>query len=155
MGHSRGGTVSLLAGPENKAVTHMVSVNSSPGGPTHVDRAEIGKVTVSFRDLPPGTSRTPELEKKRFDLPYSYFEDGDNYNALEGLSKSLKPKLFFYGTKDVLTTYIEVKDMYDASAEPKIIHELNTEHDYRLYSEIIEEVNQTLATFLDGSTPPT
>lgn len=39
--------------------------------------------------------------------------------------------------------------MYDTSAEPKKIHELDTEHDYRLHSEIIDEVNKVLGEFLD------
>lgn len=152
MGHSRGGTISMLAGPQNGAVTHMISVNSAPGGPTHVDRAKAGQVTVSFRDLPPGASRTPENLRKRFDLPYSYFEDGDKYSALEGLSKCTKPKLFFYGAKDDLSTPEIVKQMYNASAQPKMLHELNTDHDYRLHSEIIDEVNEVVGKFLDGST---
>jgi len=148
MGHSRGGTISMLAGPKNPHVTHMISVNSSPGGPTHVDRAKVGRVTVSYRDLPPGTSRTTEARRKRFDLPYSYFEDGDSYNALKGLSDCAKPKLFFFGTEDTLTTPDEVKAMYGASSEPKMIYELNTEHDYRLHPEIVEEVNRAAGDFL-------
>lgn len=148
MGHSRGGTISMLAGPKNDNVTHMVSVNSAPGGPTTVDRAKPGQITVSYRDLPPGTSRTPEAQRKRFDLPYSYFEDGDSYNALEGLANCTKPKLFFYGGKDDLTTPDEVKTMYNTAADPKVLHELNTDHDYRLHPEVMDEVNQVVGDFL-------
>ncbi len=153
MGHSRGGTLSMLVGSQNDAVTHMVSVNSSSGGPSHIDRAKEGAITVSYRDLPPGTSRTLEAERKQFDLPYSYFEDSDKYDALEGLANCTKPKLFFYGTRDDLTTYNEVKHMYDISSSPKTIQELNTEHDYRLHPEIIAEVNQVVGVFLASSSP--
>jgi len=147
MGHSRGGTVAMLAGPKNSHVTHMVSVNSSHGGPIDVDAPVPGEIRVSYRDLPPGTTRTKE--QKRFDLPYSYFEDSNKYDALDGLKNSPKPKLFFYGTKDGLTKPEIVKHMYDVAAQPKAIHGLNTEHDYRLHPEIIEEVNQVVGQFLE------
>lgn len=147
MGHSRGGTVTMLVGPQNPNITHMISVNSSYGGPIDVDKPTPGKVNVSHRDIPPGDTRTKE--QKRFDLPYNYFVDAEQYDALPGLSKSKKPKLFFYGTKDILTTKDIVQKMYDTSAEPKKIHELDTEHDYRLHPEIIDEVNKVLGEFLD------
>lgn len=149
MGHSRGGTVAMLAGPSNPKVTHMISVNSSYGGPIDTDKPVPGQTHVSYRDLPPGRTRTKE--QKRFDLPYNYFEDSGKYNALDGLSTSKKPKLFFYGAKDELSTPDIVKHMYDVSAQPKIIHELNTEHDYRLHPEVIDEVNKVVGEFLDSS----
>lgn len=147
MGHSRGGTVTMLVGPQNPHITHMISVNSSYGGPIDVDKPVPDEVNVSNRDIPPGTSRTSE--QKRFDLPYNYFVDAEQYDALPGLSKCKKPKLFFYGTKDILTTKDIVQKMYDVSANPKMIHELNVEHDYRLHPEIIDEVNETIGEFLD------
>jgi len=42
-----------------------------------------------------------------------------------------------------------VKKAYQVAAEPKMIHELNSEHDYRLHPEIIEEVNKVVGLFLD------
>jgi pimeloyl-ACP methyl ester carboxylesterase len=148
MGHSRGGTVSILAGARNKAVTHMISVCSSYGGVTKVARAEEGQVTVSPRDIPPGTARTPEAGRKVFDLPYSYFEDSDQYNALDILPSCTKPMLFFYGTHDDLVRESEVRKMYAAAAGPKEIKALETDHDYRLHPEIIEEVERVAADFL-------
>jgi pimeloyl-ACP methyl ester carboxylesterase len=146
MGHSRGGTVAMLAGPKNINVTHMVSVNSSYGGPIDSDKPEPGHTSPSFRDLPPGTSRTKE--QRRFDLPYEYFVDSEQYNALDGLATCSKPKLFFYGSHDKLTSREIVKHMFNVSAEPKTIHELDVEHDYRLHPDIIEEVNKVVGEFL-------
>lgn len=148
MGHSRGGTISLLAGPQIEAVTDIISVNSNYGGASQLDRAKEGRVKVTYRDLPPGSSPTPEAESKRFDLPYGYFSDSDKYNALEGLSKCNKPKLFFYATQDNVVPPEDVRRMYNDSAEPKTIHELNSEHDYRFHPAIIDEVNQTVGIFL-------
>ncbi len=147
MGHSRGGTVTMLVGPQNPKITHMISVNSSYGGPIDIDKPVPDEVNVSYRDIPPGNTRTKE--QKRFDLPYNYFVDAEQYDALDGLSKCKKPKLFFYGTKDILTTKDIVQKMYETSAEPKKIHALDTQHDYRLHPEIIDEVNKVLGEFLD------
>ncbi|HZP55748.1 MAG TPA: alpha/beta hydrolase [Candidatus Saccharimonadales bacterium] len=145
-GHSRGGTVVMLAGPKNPNVTHLISVNSSYGGPIDVDVPTPGEPKVSYRDLPPGTTRT--AQQRRFDLPYDYFIDGNKYNALDGLRACRLPKLFFYGTHDSLSTPERVGQMYHAAAEPKMIHELDTEHDYRLGSKAIDEVNRVVGKFL-------
>lgn len=149
MGHSRGGTLAMIVGAQNPHVTHMIAVNSGHGGRITVDVPEPGEVRVSYRDLPPGTTRTKQ--QKRFDLPYAYFEDGDQYDALDSLPNCHKPKLFFYGAHDELATPKEVRHMYEAAAEPKQMHELNTDHDYRLHPEVIEEVNKVLGGFLDAS----
>jgi len=146
IGHSRGGSMALLAGTTNQHVTHMVAVMSHHG-PTTVGIPDTkGVATKSLRDLPPGTSRT--TDKKEFMLPYAYFEDQTQYDALEALKTCDKPKLFFYGTEDVLVTSESVKAMYETAAEPKMLHELESEHDYRLHAAVIDEVNKVVADFL-------
>ena len=145
LGHSRGGANAMLAGISNHFVTGFVAVMSH-SGPTTVELPKDGKPVMSYRDLPPGTERTKE--RKEFSLPGVYFEDQEKYDATEGLKSCHKPKLFFYGTRDVLVSAESVKDLYELSSEPKMIHELITEHDYRLHPEIIEEVNQTILDFL-------
>jgi pimeloyl-ACP methyl ester carboxylesterase len=101
---------------------------------------------MSYRDVPPGTSRTDE--KREFALPAAYFEDQARYDVTQALKECTKPKLFFYGTKDALVSPDSVKAMYETAAPPKMIHELHTEHDYRLDPEAIEEVNKTIGDFL-------
>lgn len=147
VGHSRGGTNAMLAGMTSLQVTHFVAVMSHHG-PTKVDLPKAGHdVVTSHRDIPPGTIRT--TEQKEFVLPISYFKDQLQYDALEGLKQSVKPKLFFYGMKDALVTPDTVREAYQVAAEPKMIHELNSEHDYRLHPEVIAEVNATIGKFLD------
>ena len=146
IGHSRGGSMALLAGTRNQYVTHMVAVMSHHGATTVGLPDHEGESVKSLRDLPPGTSRT--IEKKEFMLPYAYFEDQLHYDSLEDLKTCDKPKLLFYGTDDVLVTPDSVKAMYEASADPKMLHELRTEHDYRLHADMIDEVNQTIGQFL-------
>ena len=147
-GHSRGGTVAMLVGPGNPHVTHLVAIFSYYGAPSdpEPERIEHGAL-VSYRDLPPGTEKTKE--RKRFDLPLNYFEDGKQYNALPGLKNCTKPKLFFYGMQDIMNDPEEVKKAFAESAEPKMIQAVDSEHDYRYHPEAIEEVNRVIGEFLD------
>mgnify|MGYP001570469319 FL=1 len=147
-GHSRGGTIAMLAAPQNQFVTHFIPILSYYGAPSapEPDKIENGAL-VLYRDLPPGTKKSEN--RKRFDLPLGYFEDGQQYDALKGLKICNKPKLFFYGTQDVMNDPEDVKVAYEHSADPKMIHSLNCEHDYRLHPEIVQEVNQVVGRFLD------
>lgn len=146
MGHSRGGTVAMLTAPKNPCVSHLIAINSSPGGPIDVDAPVPGEIRVTYRDMPPGKIRTKK--QKRFDLPYKYFEDGNRHNALDGLKYYTKPKLFFFSTDDEFFGPKEGKQIVDVCAEPKSIHELNSKHDYRLNPQAIDEVNRTVGEFL-------
>lgn len=143
LGHSRGGTMALLAGISNEYVTHMIAVMSHWGPSERPDTDE--KIHISHRDLPPGTERT--VEQKEFKLPMSYFNDPGDYS---GLDACIKPKLFFAGTKDVLVTLEDVQEMFDSSAEPKQFIQLDSVHDYRLQPEVIDEVNQKVEEFLSA-----
>lgn len=147
VGHSRGGTHALLAGTTNPHVTHYAAIMSHHG-PTAIGLPKQGEaVSVSHRDLPPGTART--TEQKEFTLPVKYFTDQAQYDALSDLKVSKKPKLFIYGQRDELVSAESVYDMYNQSSEPKMIHGVDVEHDYRLHPQAILEVNQTVGTFLD------
>jgi hypothetical protein len=136
--------MALLAGVHNQYVTHMVAVMShwGPSGRPDVE----GDVHVSTRDIPPGTERTEE--RKTFELPMSYFNDLADYSGLDVCNK---PKLFFAGLKDVLITPDEVKEMVDDATEPKQYLELDSEHDYRLHAEIIDEVNKKVEAFIKNN----
>ncbi len=146
-GHSRGGTIAMLAGPKNPHVTHFIPIFSYYGAPSDPSDERIvdGKV-MSYRDLPPGNTKTKE--QKEFGLPLNYFEDGKQYNALSDLKNCTKPKLFFYGVEDDMNDAEDVKKAFEESAEPKIIHGLNSDHDYRYHPEIVEEVNKVVGLFL-------
>ena len=147
-GHSRGGTIAMLAGPKNPRITHFIPIFSYYGASSDPKEETIvnGKV-MSYRDLPPGNTKTKE--QKEFGLPLNYFEDGKQYNALSGLKNCTKPKLFFYGVEDDMNDPEDVKEAYEIAAEPKMIHPLNSGHNYRYHPEIIEEVNKVVGLFLD------
>lgn len=147
VGHSRGGSNALLAGTTNAHVTHIVAIMSHTGPTTVGLPADKHSSSPTTRDMPPGTERTSE--RVPFDLPYAYFADQLQYDSLPALKDCSKPKLFFYGTRDVLVSKENVEAAYNASAEPKMIHALAAEHDYRLDPARIEEVNTVIGSFLD------
>lgn len=147
-GHSRGGTIAMLAGPKNPHVTHFIPIFSYYGAPSDPEEERIvDRKVMSYRDLPPGNAKTKE--QKEFGLPLNYFEDGKQYNALPSLKNCTKPKLFFYGIEDDMNDPKDVKKAYEESAKPKMIHPLNSDHDYRYRPEIVEEVNKVVGLFLD------
>lgn len=144
MGHSRGGSMAMLAGIHIPEVTHFVSVMSHYG-PSAKPEGSNG-VRISYRDLPPGTEETKG--KKQFALPMSYFDDSTEYSGLEACTKQ---KLFFLGKDDDLVLPEDVRESYDLAAEPKKLIELDSDHDYRYRPEIIGEVEREVAEFLGAT----
>ena len=149
IGHSRGGTVAMLAGIDNPNVTGFIAIMSYYGAPSEPsEESKKQGWQDENRDFPPGETKSKVM--KHYKLPMSYFEDGAHYDALEGLKGCKKPKLFFYGILDSINDTEDVKKMYDAASKPKAIYAVNTEHDYRYHPEIIKEINKAINTFLDN-----
>lgn len=146
VGHSRGGCNAMLSCCSNQYATGFIAIMSNSGQSKVDHPGQNDTVHMSYRDMPPGTART--AEQKEFPLPVSYFDDNAKYDAKEGLENCQKPKLFFYGAQDALVSEKAVRETYELSAEPKMIHELDTEHDYRLHPDIIAEVNNVIDEFL-------
>lgn len=148
LGHSRGGQVAMLAGTPSNYVAGLVLINASysPSTLPSSETIQAGVVT-KFRDLPPGEIRTKE--KNKFLLPVNFFRDGEQYDSAQALRSCTKPKLIFYSTNDEFMEPEEVKEIYKSLPEPKMIHKLSCAHDYRLYSEIIDEVNEVVGKFLN------
>lgn len=148
MGHSRGGTTTILAGTSNPHVMALAPIMATYGEPTPPDPESVKTgFKISHRDLPPGTSKTKE--KKEFALPVNYFIDGKKYNVIEALEKCVKPKLILYGTRDEFTEVEEVEEVFNKLPEPKAKYLLDTDHHYRYHPEIITEVNKKIGEFLD------
>ncbi len=147
-GHSRGGTVAIHSGASNPAVVGFIAVMASYGAATPPSKdAMAAGVQAEPRDIPPGTTRTKE--QRRILLPMAYFQDAAQYNSVPILEQCTKPKLLFYGDNDEFTESDEVKVVFTKIPEPKMLHKLHTEHDYRLHAEVIDEVNEVVGEFLD------
>jgi len=148
LGHSRGGAIATLAGSNNPSVIGIVTINESLGVPSPPRPKEIqGNKYIDFRDMPPGIEKTKA--QKKFEVPLTYFEDGGKYNDAEVLKTCLKPKLLFYSNKDEFNSPKDVLEIYKSVPELKMIYELNSNHDYRYYPEIVKEVNEIMGKFID------
>ena len=143
MGHSRGGSMAMLAAVTNSCVTSFVAVTSQATASEPSRDLKPGGFQAEFRDLP----GNPQ-EKRRFDLPYSFFEDAAKYDMTGRLKTCTKPKLFIYGTRDVTISPELEKKAYEVSAEPKQLHALDSDHDYRWHPKLIEEVNRVVGDFI-------
>ncbi|MDD5145238.1 MAG: alpha/beta fold hydrolase [Candidatus Pacebacteria bacterium] len=143
LGHSRGGSMAMLGAITSPYVTHFVAVMSRAGERMPNKPMKAGDTSISYRDMPGSPN-----EKKKFELPFSYFEDSARYNILEGLKSCTKSKLFIMGTRDITVKPEEVKAAYEAAAQPKEFREIDSDHDYRWHSDLIDKVNQIVGDFL-------
>jgi pimeloyl-ACP methyl ester carboxylesterase len=148
LGHSRGAAVAMLASMSNPAVTGIVLLMANYGAPTAPGRDAVEKgFQISHRDLPPGIVATSE--QKEFALPIEYWKDGDRYDPVPALRACTKPKLLIYGTHDEFTSPSTVRELYATIPEPKMIKEVNSDHDYRYHPEVIKEVEAEIGRFLE------
>lgn len=152
MGHSRGGSMAMYAGVTHPKVTAFIAVMSrATPSSVGLEEARANGELVEYRDLPPGTSKSSE--PRTFVLPYSFFEDAAQYSSLEALKTCTKPKLRFLGKQDITVGWENIKQEHELSAEPKMLHELDSAHDYRYDQKIIDEVNTITGQFLDKYNP--
>lgn len=143
MGHSRGGSMAMLSAITNPYVSSFVAVTSQATPSEPNKDLKSGETQAEYRDLP-----DKPQEKRRFDLSYSFFEDAAKYDMTEGLKTCTKPKVFFFGTRDVTVSPELEKKAYEVSAEPKELHALDSDHDYRWHPKLIEEVNRVVGDFI-------
>jgi len=144
LGHSRGGSMAMLAGSLNDFVTHVICVMSKTA-PSRIDEGRIvDDYVVSYRDMPFSDSEN----QKEFKLPLTYFADAETYNILENIKRCIKPKLFFLGRKDTIISPKSVIEDFRQASEPKQLVELDSIHDYRKSHETIDIVNEEVKQFL-------
>lgn len=131
-------------------MSHIIPIFAYYGAPDDPEPDEIvNNKVISFRDLPPGDVATEK--QKKFELPLAYFEDGKKYDALPALRDYKKPKLFIYGSQDGVNLPEYVMMVYKESADPKMIHSVNSDHDYRYHPQIIKEINGVIGNFLEAN----
>jgi pimeloyl-ACP methyl ester carboxylesterase len=148
VGHSRGGSMAMLAGCNNPYVSSFASIMSFSYKKNYKDEEEEdwkknGYVT-SMRDLPPGGGE----KIKKFNLPFSFLEDQKQYDIYELIKKSSKPKLFVLGKQDDLVPPQTVREAYSVASDPKELYEIDSGHDYRRDLVFIEEINRVIGNFL-------
>ncbi|KKR09386.1 MAG: hypothetical protein UT37_C0022G0007 [Parcubacteria group bacterium GW2011_GWA2_39_18] len=151
MGHSRGGSMAMLAGIGNPYITSFASVMSTYSYKPEVhggypdEQWEKDGYKIHKRDIPGKTNEFVE-----FRLPYTFLEDQIQYDMLAGLKESKKPKLFILGQHDKTVLPGIVKTAYDAASDPKVLGMINSDHSYGVNNSLIKEVNDIIGGgFLD------
>lgn len=148
VGHSRGASTAMMVGEKNKNVIGLILLMSNFGPPTPPgETAKQEGFEKTYRDTPPGTTKTNK--QKEFKLPLSYFENGALYNPGESLLNCNQPKLLIHGIEDEFTPPEEEMDIYKKIHPPKEIKQINSVHDYRYNQEAIKTVNKAIEDFVD------
>jgi len=145
VGHSRGATISMLAGCQNENVIGFISIMGgyAQRALSEAIRPDVPKYT--FRDDPNDPAKEIKIE-----IPYSFFVDSAKYNALDGLSKCVKPKLFIYGEHDTTVKESSVMESFESAAQPKELASIESDHNYRQSPEKIDRMNEIISQFLDN-----
>jgi len=143
IGHSRGGTMSMMSACRFAEIELIVTVMSHTAASVPEPGTIDTGIYISKRDTP----AKYEEDEKKFELPLHYFEDARTFDVAGEISQCHKPKLVFGGKRDVLVTLEEVKEDFANMGEPKEWHELDSYHDYRKSEAIIDEVNQRVSEF--------
>lgn len=153
LGHSRGGTVAMLAAVRFDQIKIFASIlgrATRSTEETNTAKEEDWKkkgYRIQTRDTPDGY----EEKIKTIKLPYSYNADAKKYEQIEDLKKCTKPKLFIAGSKDTLVDPLKIKEAYELSSEPKQFVMLETDHDYRKDPKMIEKVNEIICKFISDN----
>lgn len=150
MGHSRGGSMAILAGMRNPNVMAFAAVMSYVYNKAYNDSHRENEwkekgYWESTRDLPPGGGEKTKI----FRLPYSFYLDQIKYDMVDELAKCTRPKLFVAGKRDEIVIPKIVKQEFENAPEPKKYFELDSGHDYRFDPIQIENVNKELKRFLE------
>lgn len=139
----------MLAGTANRYVTHFAAIMSyysfSPdvhGGYPDPEWEAQGYM------LSKRTDPKDPATKRSFKLPYTFLEDQVQYDMTDALKVSPKPKLFILGTQDTTVDPEIVRETFQYAAEPKVLREIASDHDYRKDQVMIQQVNTFLEEFL-------
>lgn len=150
VGHSRGGSMTMVAGPQNPKVLGIIAIMSgysfTPDNDNkHDDNTWKTKgYKLHKRDLPNNRN-----DNRSFNLPYAFVEDQESYDMSQDLAVYPKPKLFIYGEKDSVVNPAIMKELYELSSDPKELKSIPSDHDYRFNKKLIEKANMIIGEFLD------
>lgn len=149
VGHSLGGKIALLETAQSPHITACIALMTSLANPKHPDTPWQQAGTLTFcRDLPPGNQ--PTLQQQRYDLPYSFVEDAQNYDIPAAFASCTKPKLLVAGAQDRQNLLRYLHRQYQHIAEPKQLIELTAGHSYRYNPALIEQVNSIIKQFISS-----
>lgn len=147
IGHSLGGSVAILTAAENPAVVGIVLLMTAvrTGQPQpDIEWQEKGAITFD-RDAPPGDR--PGLKQRHFELPYSYYENAQQYDTKAALVRCKQPKLFIAGIYDAQVPLELARQTVAIAPEPKQFIEVPSYHGYRYSEAGVKEIDKLIGTF--------
>jgi len=122
VGHSIGGLVGIVYASQNKEVSLLIAIQ-----PAKFKRWVGAGSMISKRDLPNNKGK-----KKNIEVPHSFAEDSQKYDALNFVPRVTAPIFFIAGELDEVISPEVVKEIYEKANKPKqfeIIKGLS--HDFR------------------------
>lgn len=82
-------------------------------------------------------------------IPFSFIEDAQKYNALDYIQDINCPVLFIVGENDEKVPMHVTKKLFDKTKEPKSWHQVpNMDHKYQYQPEILKQVNKIIIDFI-------
>lgn len=90
-----------------------------------------------------------------FNVPYSTFENSEEYILVDNISSIRIPKLFISGSKDIITPLQGVQELYSLSQEPKKYIELQeVDHNYYKKPEHVSKLNSEIISWNNNQKKP-
>lgn len=147
-GHSMGGFVALASAVEHDGALRAVCGSQPSMGKANLSPEEVddwrAKGWKTFSN-----SRYPKIE-----LPYSFYVDRQQYDALEIVGKLCAPLLLISGTDDDLVPAANVRAIHAAAPEPKSYKEFAAGHDYKNDAEQLRAINAVTVEFFRDALLP-
>jgi dienelactone hydrolase len=139
-GHSMGGFTAIAAANRNPEITAVCASQPSSGWKLVTPEQD-----KKWRDAGFATFSNSKFSSIR--LPYAFFTDRQQYNALKETPKLKVPSLFIAGTTDELVAAEGVKAMADLAPDPTQYLEFEAPHDYKRYPELLTKINAVTVEF--------
>ncbi len=144
-GHSMGGFVALASAARHPSDYAAVVCSQPSSGwkllPAADEHAWRSTGWADFHN-----SHFPKIS-----LPYAFYEDRQQYNALEEAPKLTVPALFIAGSKDEQVPAASVRRIYEPAPEPKTYLEFPASHAYKHDPENLGEINAATVEFFAKS----
>jgi len=143
IGHSLGAYVSIIAGNTFRQVSKIIAL-CPPSSVTQTHNWKPNEVRSSKRDLPQNPKRF-----RKFNIPYSFYEDAKKYSALNAISKIGKPLMILIGLLDTIVLPSNTELLIKNACHPYVVRLSNIGHNFRKSYTETEIVMNEIENFLN------
>jgi esterase/lipase len=118
LGHSLGGTISILESVENEKITALISLSSV----TYPKKMKTDKFPKEIVDKVIKYGKFVFVKgREKYILTKEFFDDLEKYDILASVKKIKKPILIIHGKNDEKLNYKLAEELYQNANEPKEI----------------------------------